>query len=240
LLTSSLVRLNSGSPDPLREEVSIRKGWLVPCSRKMDEPQTHSDEQESSRSEQFQLTKREKYIAAVAIILGFTFGVVMFAFSFGRQFSHSLEDWELQHNDTLETLRHRLELVTQEKQTCLEDDTQALELAELRGKLTARSTLVRQVEELGEETRAREQEYFQLRGVIDRQTSEMEMSSNAHDQLTERLARVSEQRSGLTRQLKTLSGKVQELNTQVEEYELQTGRYQDRIRQRESFLCKEG
>jgi chromosome segregation ATPase len=204
----------------------------------------HSEDEEASSSspstEKFRsLTKRELYIAVLAALIGFTFGVSTFALSFGRRVSLSLEDWEIQHIHTMDDLRDRLELVTREKKECLEDDTQGLELAELRGKLTARSTLMRRVEELIEETRLREQEYFELQDTIERQTTEMEMSSKAKDQLTERMGRLSQQRSELTRQLKGLNRQVHELTTQVDDYQVQTTRYQDRIRQRESFLCKE-
>lgn len=215
-----------------------------------DEP-----EEASFPSKFHQLTKRDKYVAAVAAMIGFTLGVLLFAVTLGRQYSHSLEDWEVRHNATLQAMQEKVDLVTLEKRKCLDDvDTQVLAVAELRGKLAARTKMVEQAEELQveleargrrvkelvEETRLREQEYYELRGIIDQQAAEMETKSKMCGQVEERATRLTEQRGGLTRQLKALDGRVHELNTQVGEHELETRRYRDRIQQRESFLCKEG
>lgn len=187
------------------------------------------------------------------MFLGVTVGVAIFAGTFGRLFTHSLEDWELRHNGTLDVLRDRLAMVTQEKEACLDDDAHALDLAAMRGKLAARSNLMQQyeelqrefeergrrVEELTEETRLREEQHVEMKDTIDQQTTALLKAVEESNVIKVRVDRISEQRHGLTRQIKLLDSRVRELQKQVGDYERQTVQCKNRIQQRESFLCKE-
>jgi chromosome segregation ATPase len=182
-------------------------------------------------------------------VLGF------YSFDYVREslVQETLAGTELRHNETLDILLDRLDVMKGELQECLEDDSQGVEAAELRGKLAAHldvetknKKLQEQLEkthrQLDETTRAlqvKEQEYLHLGEIVDKQVAELDLAAKESAQLKERASSLSQQRNSLTRKFKTLDAQVEMLNAKVQDYERQINSFKQRIQIREAFNTKE-
>lgn len=165
----------------------------------------------------------------------------------------SLAGTELRHNETLEILLDRLDVMKGELQECLEDDSQGVEAAELRGKLAAHlsvetknqqlqeqlETTHRQLDEVTRSLQVKEQEYLHLGEIVDKQVIELETVAKEAALLKERSSNLSQQRNSMTRKVKEMHVHVEMLNAKVEDYERQIDTFKNRIQLREGFDCKE-
>lgn len=106
---------------------------------------------DTSRSQ----ARRSRYIGctlaigyAVMFLLGACMGFAGFHAIFFEQFAQVLSDVEIRHNGTLRVLQDRLDIALEEKRACFEDDSQAVQIAEMRGTLHLHTMLKDQYEEL--------------------------------------------------------------------------------------------
>ena len=198
-------------------------------------------------------SQRIWFITVISLLCGMMLG--FFSFDHVRQslVQESLTATELQHNESLVILLDRLDLMKGELQECLEDDSQSVEAAELRGKLAAHLDLETKNQQLLEELETthhqldeavralhvKEEEYAHLGEIVDKQVADLDVAAKESAELKERSSSLSQQRNSMARKIKALNAQVEMLNAKVEDYDRQIDSFKNRIQLREAFNCKE-